>query len=355
MWVLIHEFTVGGGLAAQPLPPGLAAEGAAMLRAVLEDWRRLPGHQILTMSDERFDWSDLPADSVVPVSDPAGYKRLFRECVRQADAVLLIAPESGGILAELTAVVEAEGRLVLGSTAEAVRLTGDKLACAHLIAAAGVPTPMPVPVYFATGVPGALPVLASVGYPAVLKPVDGVDAMGVVRVDAPADVPLAWPVVRQFTDLPACLAQPWVEGTHASVSLLVGAGGPLPLSLNGQVIRGERALAYEGGVVPLAHAQQDAAFAAAIRACQAVPGLRGFVGVDLVLGPSGPEVIEINPRLTTAYVGLRRVSSWNLAAGIWAAAAGEPLPAEPPPLVGQAVFGKAGSMRLAVRGAGPCS
>jgi len=41
------------------------------------------------------------------------------------------------------------------------------------------------------------------------------------------------------------------------------------------------------------------------------------VGVDLVLGsaPDGSEdwVIEINPRLTTSYIGLRALAEFNLA------------------------------------------
>jgi predicted ATP-grasp superfamily ATP-dependent carboligase len=48
-----------------------------------------------------------------------------------------------------------------------------------------------------------------------------------------------------------------------------------------------------------------------------MPPSRGFVGVDLVLGHAsdGSEdvVIEINPRVTTSYVGLRRALEQNLA------------------------------------------
>lgn len=354
MWVFIHEFAVGGGFAGQPLPPGLAAEGGAMLRAVLEDWRRLPGHQVLTTADDRLDLTGLPADSVVPVRDPDAYRRTFLECVRQADAVLVIAPETGGILAGLTEMVAAEGRLLLGSTAEGVRLAGDKLACAALLAMAGVPTPAPVPVPFAGGVAAAREALEPVGYPAVLKPRDGVDASGVVRVHSPADLAGALPLVRQATDLPEYLVQPWVEGAHASVSLLVGAAGPLPLSLNGQAIAGEAPLSYQGGVVPLAHPQEEAAFAVAAAACQAIPGLQGYVGVDLVLAADGPRVIEVNPRLTTAYVGLRQVSAWNLAEGIWAAATGGWLPVKAPPLRGRVAFGKGGMPALAGQGEPPC-
>ena len=42
----------------------------------------------------------------------------------------------------------------------------------------------------------------------------------------------------------------------------------------------------------------------------ALPGLWGFVGVDLILDPQ-PRVLEINPRLTTSYVGLREAYGIN--------------------------------------------
>jgi predicted ATP-grasp superfamily ATP-dependent carboligase len=48
---------------------------------------------------------------------------------------------------------------------------------------------------------------------------------------------------------------------------------------------------------------------------KAIPGLRGFVGIDLVWHPRcGPVVIEVNPRVTCAYVGLSASLGRNLAA-----------------------------------------
>ena len=83
--------------------------------------------------------------------------------------------------------------------------------------------------------------------------------------------------------------------------------------MNGQDIHPGRSFSYAGGCVPLGHPLADEALAVACQACELVPGLAGYVGVDLVLSARGPFVIEINPRLTTSYVGLRTVTDLNLA------------------------------------------
>jgi predicted ATP-grasp superfamily ATP-dependent carboligase len=61
-----------------------------------------------------------------------------------------------------------------------------------------------------------------------------------------------------------------------------------------------------------------------------VPGLLGYVGVDVTLGDtkdgSRDFAIEINPRLTTSYVGLRAISRTNLAEAMLQVVQGEPLP-----------------------------
>jgi ATP-grasp domain-containing protein len=47
-----------------------------------------------------------------------------------------------------------------------------------------------------------------------------------------------------------------------------------------------------------------------------IPGLAGYVGVDLIFTPLGPIVVEVNSRLTTAYVGLTEAVDINVAAVI---------------------------------------
>ena len=55
--------------------------------------------------------------------------------------------------------------------------------------------------------------------------------------------------------------------------------------------------------------------------------MRGYFGIDFVRTGAGPVVIEVNPRLTSSYAGLRPALGLNVAEWMVAAATGAPLPA----------------------------
>ncbi len=129
--------------------------------------------------------------------------------------------------------------------------------------------------------------------------------------------------------------QEYVPGEDASVSVLASdtrdPEAVLPLGLNRQSVRRGRRFVYSGGQAGWRHSMARRALEAARAAVAALAeaaggGVRGYLGVDLVLGRMGPSVVEINPRLTTAYLGLRRAVPRNLAGLILDAACGRPLP-----------------------------
>ena len=126
------------------------------------------------------------------------------------------------------------------------------------------------------------------------------------------------------------------------MSLLADGERAVALAVNAQWVRasqrphrGSRAgvpwrpFCYRGGKTPFDHPLAGRAVEAALRTCQAIPGLRGYVGVDMVLTESEAVVIEVNPRLTTAYLGVRAALEENVAALALAACAGA-LPTPPP-------------------------
>ena len=96
--------------------------------------------------------------------------------------------------------------------------------------------------------------------------------------------------------------------------------------INRQFIEIGRPFSYQGSEVPLAGDKHQAAEKLAQRAATLVPGLKGYIGVDLLVANEGCYVIEINPRLTTSYIGLRSVVNVNLAQAIWEASILDILP-----------------------------
>ena len=45
----------------------------------------------------------------------------------------------------------------------------------------------------------------------------------------------------------------------------------------------------------------------------ALPGLWGYIGVDIIETVHGPRILEINPRLTTSYVGIKQATGISVA------------------------------------------
>lgn len=309
----------GGGWQDGELPHGLAAEGLAMLRAVLDDFQLWGGARVTATRDVRLAGCPLAADGTVDL-DHKEYLPALSRLMDDVDAVLVIAPESDGVLARLSALVEEHGRLLLGSGSKAVSVAGDKWECFRRFIENGLPTPHTRRAVCAELAAAA----AEFGFPLVLKPVDGVGCEGVSIALDPVSLRMALDLLCPRPE--SVLLQPFLSGAHASVSLLATETGVRSLSLNGQEISVGVPFNYRGGTVPLDHVLRDAAFEYAEKAVTLVPGLRGYVGVDMLLTDKECYVIEINPRLTTSYVGLRRIIDINLAEAIWRACRDHALP-----------------------------
>jgi hypothetical protein len=289
--VFVYEYACALGQSTE-LPASVRTEGRAMLTALVEDFSRVPGVEVLTLNQQGLD------------TEAAA----FRDLAKEADWSLIVAPEFDGILeTRCRWVEEADGRL-LGPSSEAVRLAADKWPAYQLLVKHSVPTP---PTWLADHVE-----VAQWPSPCVVKPRDGAGSQGVQLIDD----------ARHLQPRPGHLVQEYVSGVAASVAFLIGDRGVVPLLPAYQHLAPPN-FHYEGGRIPLSPALAERATHLGRRAVQVIPGLRGYVGVDLVLGQSADfscdAVIEINPRLTTSYAGLRALALDNLAAVMLRLGSGE--------------------------------
>jgi predicted ATP-grasp superfamily ATP-dependent carboligase len=314
MLIFVYEHMNSGVYAGAAGAESLHKEGRAMLTAVLEDFQRCAGVETVTLLDRR---QSAPG-RVVHAAGAAEEEAAFRAQARAADRTLVIAPETAGVLeARCRWVEESNGRL-LGPSSAAVHLTADKLALATNLASRGVPTPPTQPITPGQACPFPFPV--------VVKPRFGAGSVATFRI-ATDEIwrRLGAAVAVEGYDEKR-VVQPFVSGRAASVAVLIGPTGALSLPPAEQHLSADDRCHYEGGSIPLPSNEARRARRLAERAVSGIFGLRGFVGIDLVVGmrEDGLEdaVIEINPRLTTSYVGLRALARFNLAEAMLAMADG---------------------------------
>ena len=81
---------------------------------------------------------------------------------------------------------------------------------------------------------------------------------------------------------------------------------------------------YRGGTVPAGTLEMASEPRRAVELLAPL-GLRGWAGVDFLWDePRGAVILEVNPRLTTSYVGLRRLLSPGALARAWLLAFDDP-------------------------------
>ncbi|HSW08761.1 ATP-grasp domain-containing protein [Aquabacterium sp.] len=304
--VFVYEYLSGGGLldAGASADADLQAQGLAMRDAVVADLLRTGECTVSTAAGAQLPPAPWPATTVTPGTAEAPIDFVARQAARH-DVTWVIAPETDGLLEQFQAVV-APARW-LGCDGPAIRLTSSKQATLRRLAERGLATP--------------LAFAQSAGITQwVVKPDDGAGSLA-TRVHASfAAAREDW--ARRSRRGAAITLEPWLPGEALSVSLLCSDEGSELLSVNRQhiTIDAQGTLAYAGvsvNIYPPSDARTVVLRALAAQVVAALPGLRGFVGIDLVWhAQHGPVVIEVNPRLTCAYAGLSAALGRNLAAEI---------------------------------------
>ncbi len=299
MRIFAFEYVTAGGWREIGAPPSLIAEGAMMRHALVRDLARLPAVDVVVAEDRALTPGALDARLAAIAEDDlrGSWRRIAAGC----DMVWPIAPETDGLLEEMVRLAAAAGCEVLGSRNPALAIARSKQATADWLAARGIAAV-------------ATRALAQPPPPAeawVVKPDDGAGAVDTVLVNDQA----ALAQRRREAAGRRFVVQPFLPGEPLSLSLLAQDGAAWLLSCNRQevsVVDGR--FCYRGGVVGGAEARRAALAPLAQRIAEALPDLWGYVGVDVIDGREGPVVLEINPRLTTSYIGLAESIGINPAA-----------------------------------------
>jgi predicted ATP-grasp superfamily ATP-dependent carboligase len=328
--IFVFEYLTGGGIDPAHAGAGsladlsaLIVEGRVMRDALVSDLRALEGIDV-SFAGSRFEsvasslahWKAAPGESMTA---------FVARVARQHDYAWIIAPECDGLLLHLYDAVGAARWL--GCAKEAIRVASSKSATAACLAAHGiVTTPALEPGQHAASAPSA-------GGRWVVKPDDGAGGLDTFVFEHFANACAEYEVRAAAARNP--VMQAWVDGEPLSLSLICEDGRAELVSINQQHIgvrgmggseaggRAASVVEFDGVNVNQIERSSDKGRALATlaqRVAQALPGLRGFAGIDVVWhAQRGPVVIEVNPRLTVAYAGLSAALGANLAPALLAA------------------------------------
>lgn len=304
MKILVFEYVTGGGFSRERIPDTLATEGLLMLKALLQDLSEIANIKLIVMLDIRFADSIseyAEAIEIVTIDEHQSVLETFQKHVERCDAVWPVAPEMNNILFDLTRMIEHLGKRLLSSSSEAVAITSNKLETFRHLTQHQIET-----------VPSE-PFIADGFHPTdrhVIKPVDGMGCEQTFRVDSIED----WTRIKPRLDGDSYIIQPYIDGTPASLSCLFNHGKGWLLCHNVQRIeikdcrfKLNACRVNEPGVNTNYQTLVD-------RIAHALPGLSGYAGIDIIETPEYITVLEINPRLTTSYAGIREALGVNVAA-----------------------------------------
>ena len=215
---------------------------------------------------------------------------------------------------------------LLGPDEKAVSLCSDKLTLARFLEEHQIAT---VP----TAIANLAEPVSCWEYPVVLKPRDGAGSLQTFLISDSMEFERRCEEVTQAGWPAQFIQQPFVPGEPISAAAIIGAAGDrhiLPVAK--QLLSDNGRFEYIGAEWTARSARWQSSVSRVIHhVLDAVPGLCGYIGLDLIgMADGSIQVVDINPRLTTGYLAWRGRTPSNLAASIlgtaeldWSSADGE--------------------------------
>ena len=338
MRVAVLEYLTGGGLQKDANSPSLYCEGMAMLTALATDLA-LCGHDVHTCDNVAFrsakaalcaSFAERKATlSVHPIDhnkDEHSWLDRWIEVASQCERTIVIAPEIHQQLEDTVAKLRRTGAVVVASSGKFLQATSCKLSTANFFKESHVPHPATLSLSrYLTSID---PLDDSKPASAVtLKRRDGAGCVD-MKVFANQRKLTEWLKNHEFQNPMGdeWIVQEWLAGRPASMALLAGDEWKLLGAVNQRIVldhsvnqRGVSEVSYLGGTGPLAGVSVEQLANLACRVRESLPsGAAGWIGIDFLVpdesvGPKDLIVIEVNPRLTTSYLGYRKWYGYKLA------------------------------------------
>lgn len=284
-----------------------------MRDALLTDLSDLNAYQLVSMHDARLTPSSLVLNSSPVLAGE--FIKVFKKLLKQVDLVWLIAPETDGHLLKLTELCLAaenkkDGAILIGCGYDASLVGTSKTLSFEAMQQAGVHT---LAIHAGTDIldDGYFAKLAVSKTAWVVKPEDGAGCEG-IQYFASASEMRHW--MQQEQRSLHFFAQAYQPGIAASFCMLCREGQAWLLSCNEQHISLQNGGFKLTGISVNGLSQYWQRFETLARKiAKMLPDALAYMGVDVILDTEHDAmyVLDINPRLTSSYAGLRVALACN--------------------------------------------
>ncbi|MFX1551055.1 MAG: ATP-grasp domain-containing protein [Promethearchaeota archaeon] len=320
--IFIFEFISGGGFAHTNMPTSLFCEGFGMLRSIIADFKALDFEIHVTLDYRIWYLSKyLQADIIRKVEKNNNYQSIFKELVKNNKYVFVIAPETSEILYELTKIAKNYDKIILSTNLKGIKYGTSKIITYNCFKKNGILTPNTYKIPFkgnSLDLGFIINKFRKLKRPIVIKPEDGVGADSIYYFEKESQIENFFMSNDGIEEKRKYIIQEFINGRDLSLSLIGSPYfyiNPLLLSINFQNINIENnEFDYLGGYTPLENFQEY--FYQIPKIIKKIRNLKieGYFGIDFIEHSNLLfNFIEINPRLTTSYIGLRNVLNINCA------------------------------------------
>jgi len=320
--ILVFEYYTASGIN----DPKIISEAVAMINSLLDD---LKDFNIYFLVSKKFEYIAENHKHLKSIITEENLQKWLSSNVANFDGCMFISSEEDMVLHELTDLIEKNNVKIYGSNTFATLLCSDKFETYnHFDGMIKQPKTLKFTIdeefqweiaiekiinYFNIGNCELLEDELNESFKLIAKPVYGVDCQDTKFISSIHDLKNLKDVFPIDSTL---LIQEFREGDVVSVSLISDGEIAIPVSLNKQeILLNNKNYNYLGGELPYEHPLKEKAFEIAKKSIESINGIKGFVGIDLILNED-VYFLEINSRFTTPYVGIKKISNLNIAKSI---------------------------------------
>ena len=325
--IFIFEFVSGGGFTQVDIPPSLFCEGYGMLRSIIADFKSVD-FEIFTLLDYRIKSLSyyLNADLIKEINARDNFIKKYKESIKECEYCFIIAPEFSRILYELTKIAIDNDKKVLSIGLKGIKMSESKIKTYDFFKDRKVYTPQTHLIPFkneSLDLDFIIREFRKIKHPIIIKPEDGVGAESIYYFENEAQIYNFFNVsISKIEPTRNFILQEYIEGEDLSVSLIgcsestiQNVNKPIVLSINSQDItikNSHSGSEYYGGYTPVEEYDEKLKILSKALEKLDLSEFSGYFGIDFIKKHDNTlHFIEINPRLTTSYIGIRNVIDKN--------------------------------------------